>query len=299
MKKLIARAVCATLVAGVFSLDASAGNPVQLDDSRGLSLTNSPTAFVYSTLIEDGAPANSFVAEIETEGFLFCNYFDASSGSVETHEKFRLRPVHGGWIFPSDSGVNLSVPGVRSLDYAHQTLQIDTCGLLDDSSVNYPGSAGCGGSAMQCFVADTTGKGVSDTRYFFHDGFDARQPTSVESWVDIVDLSYPTLSAPYLEFTIVVHEPSGGSAGQPNGFSVASDTYVLRKGFDQTMFTDCEMPGADPYRRRCWLADTSLGAWNALPDDQPVASVVLFTGPTVSEHDYSDNVAFAYPVPQQ
>lgn len=296
---MIARALCATLVAGVFSLDASAGNPVRLDDSRGQSLASSPSAFMYSTLSESGAPANSFVAEIETEGFLFCNYFDASSGTTESHEKLRLRPVHGGWIFPSDSGINLSVPGVLGLDYANQTLQIDTCKMLDDSSINFPGSAGCGGSAMQCYVADAKGHGVSDSRYFFHDGFDARNDNSVESWIGIVNINYPTPSAPYLEYTIVVHQPNGGNASQPNGFSVASDEYVLRKGFDQSIFTYCEIPGADPYTRRCWLADTGLSAWNALPDDQPVVSAVLFTGPTVVEHDYSDNVAFAYPTPQQ
>lgn len=273
-------ALGATFLVGAISLDALAGSQLRLDDSRNMEVEGSQAPAItygYSSSL------GSFVADVNLDGFLLCNYFAGSTPN--TDGTIYLLPRHGTWQFGSSvPGVTESFQGLYSVGYDNASLSLVTCSNAD-------ANPDCGGAALQCYVADEKGLGVADTRTFFHDGFD--WATNVqETHVAITNVQVPSNPATeFFTYDVVVYVPASGQA-----VSSPVPKYLLKHGYDTSVFSTCDsvtkvIGQADVKHVTCTMRPNAV-----VSNDIPVVSAALFTRPDVSETDYSDNVAFGYPV---
>lgn len=285
-------ALGAAFVLGAISLNALAGSQLRIDDSRGMAVEGSPQpAVTYAYGDPPGSQDPGFIADVSLDGFLLCNYFGNPGQS--SYEGIYLRPRHGAWVFGASfaapPGVTGSVAGLRSVSYNNGQLNLSSC-VADGTS------PGCGGASLQCFVAGGEGMGTADSRNFFADGFDAL--TSLQgSSVAITVTHWPVSTDDTFDYTVNVTLPAGALKSQATQ-SLPESAYVLKQGYDYAVFNDCTiLAGGQVITSTTTLnVQCSMRAGASVPTDIPVVVAALFTNAQTIEDDYSDNVAFGYPL---
>ena len=248
------------------------------------------------TAVQYGEVGGQFTAQVDLNGFLACNYVDTGLPS-----SISLAARHGAWNFGSiassnEGGVVASVPGINLVDYNGQTLTLDA-DLLDANG------------GLQCFQANEHGQGVSDLNHLFVGSFDsgvtgAGSPNTSSVKIEVTALPEPDPSdQKYYKFVVTVsigNQYLPNSQAQPQ--SQATTDYYLNEGYDTNVFDYCNIvPGlpvastdAPTHEYSCTVrpgVDLST-----LDPTIPVVSAALFTGPNAQETDFSDNLAFGYPV---
>lgn len=287
----------------MFVLPATAATDLRLPDSRIIPVVNQAAAVSY--FFGTGVP-NNYVVDAQLDNFLFCNEFGAANGAANTasFESVYLRPRYGAWVFgrADSEGVMGSFTGIKGATYADGTLNIDAC-PADGSDC--AASTGNLGAALQCYTADAHGESVADTRDLFADNFEGSYDNAPNnSWVSIRVTHMPVSQDDTLDYEISVHlPPTGGARPDSTGGSQSNSAYILKEGYDTALFSSCSVLLPDggqlitastttPIQRTCKMYDFAAN----LPTDVPVVSAALFTNAATKDVNYSDNVAFGYPV---
>lgn len=278
------------------SAAASASNSqVRINNSRGMSVSSvqSP-AINYNLVTVAEAPTSRYMADVYLDGFVMCNEF-APAGNI-ANTGIYLRPRHDAWLMGSTdlTGVTGSVTRIRTASYGSGELSISTC--------NADGTdADCNGAALQCFTADANGRAVADSRHLFSGSFD-NYTGADNSSVSITVTHMPINADDTFNYTITYRIPgSAAQTTQSNGTeSLPSSSYILKEGYDSAIFSSCTtllgngslITGSGTVQRSCQMLDPN----QILPGDVPVVTAALFTSPANTEQNYSDNVAFGYPL---
>lgn len=291
-------------MACVAALPALAGSVLKIGESRAIAISNQAQAVTYG--FSGNQAPSGYIVDASLDDFLLCNHFKAQNGAADpsTFESVYLRPRHGGWLFGRQdiAGVMGSVTGIRGVSYGNGILAVDSCPA---DGTGCAASSGNLGASLQCYSADPHGGNVADTRSLFSDAFEGSYDDAPHnSWVTIRVTHRPTSANDTFNYEISIHlPPAGGQLQNLTGGSEWDSAYILREGYDQSVFSSCTALLSDggqkitastttPIQRSCSMIDYST----ALPTDVPVVSAALFTSAATRDDNPTDNVAFGYPV---
>lgn len=274
---------------------AAAAPEMRLNGSHVVPLQANGAPAIHYRLDPEG-----YTAEVELQGYLFCNEFATPGNNANT--SLRLRPLHGMWVVGEgrDDSFNLggsiydlqrSYSRVHDFSYAQGRFDVAACDARGDG-------AGCtaGGenAAMQCLMADAQGRFTGTTKPIFSSGFD-EYSNSGNSWVRVAVLHWPVDADDDILFKVDYHVPTAPLSGGAGPNSLPSSHYILQVGYDQDVLRSCvhdstKITASGSVTHGCKLRNP-----NVIQDaTRPIFTAALFTAPDALERDYADNIAFAH-----
>ncbi|MDN5924256.1 MAG: hypothetical protein L0H70_04575, partial [Xanthomonadales bacterium] len=269
----------AAVILGACGVANASGQMRINDGSGGLPLTTAGTAVSYAY----NSAYATYIADVKLQGFLFCNHVATAQPTP-----IDLVARHGAWTYGSASPGDVApVSGINNVAYAGETLQ-----LTADAST-------------QCFRANEHGLQIADMHHIFTSGFDfgaVATSTPNTSAVTIAVDHLPAFGDTDDRFRYTVTVAIGGAVvnmGQAQTHSQPGTDYFLNEGYDTAVFSSCNIvpgqsvTGSMSFTRACIVRPSV----NIAQSDGtvPVVTAALFTGPSIGETDFNDNLAFGYP----
>lgn len=305
-----------------------------LTDAGTVQNPRSPISYGFEVI--DGS--SEYVAKLRLQGFLICNEF--ASADNDANSGIRLRPTHDAWVIGATDGpsgdpqapkLQGSFTRVHGFSYfAPANLDVTACdadgngaGCVDSNSSEH--------AALQCYMVEEDGGAVADARYsMFPPSYEYEQVPNAgdefiftsdfgkysqqdNSWVRISNIDRPDNADDSFSYEVRYHLPQQANRGAPSTESLPSSDYILKQGYDQAVFSSCDMlltggfflprgqdpivsPGVRAFTVNCDMRDWDQNFTQA-QKTTPVVTAALFTGPyATAEMHYDDNVAFGFPV---